>query len=281
MTSFLAQLLIWCNVPMNGLGRILQGVIGTLPGYVSNTIISAITGILLLIIYKYTSNQRAIGRVRNEIKANLLSLKLFKDSIIVTLQAQGRLFRGAFLLLLHSLIPMLIMIVPVILLLAQMGMWYQSRPLHIGEETVVTVKVNGDIKKQKPGLVLQSTPAVEATVGPVRIFTRREICWKIKAKENGYHQLIFSDGEQKFTKNLVIGDGYMRINPERPNRLWSKILLNPDEEPFGPESTVQSISIIFPERESYTSGSDWWLVYFFVASMVFAFLFKPLLKVKI
>jgi hypothetical protein len=128
---------------------------------------------------------------------------------------------------------------------------------------------------------LNATPVVEVTAGPVRIFTRREICWKIKAKESGYHQLIFSDGEQEYTKNLAIGDGYMRINTERPNRAWSKILLNPEEEPFGPESTVQSISIIFPDRVSYTSGSDWWLVYFFAASMLFAFLFKPLVKVKI
>jgi len=281
MTDFLAQLIIWCNIPMNGLGRILQGVMGTVPGYVSNTLISALTGILLLIIYKYTSNQRAIGRVQNEIKANLLALKLFKDSMIVTMQAQGRVFRGAFLLLLHSLLPMLIMAVPVSLLLAQMGMWYQSRPLPIGEETVVTVKVNGDMNRQMPELDLQTTPAAEVTAGPVRIFSKREICWKIKAKESGYHQLIFSDGEQKFTKNLAIGDGYMRINAERPNRLWSKILLNPDEESFGPESTVQSISIIFPERISYTCGSDWWLVYFFVVSMIFALLCKPLLKVKI
>jgi len=201
--------------------------------------------------------------------------------MIVTLQAQGRVCRGAFLLLLHSLPPMLIMMVPVALLLAQMGMWYQNRPLQVGEETVVTVKVNSDINRPMPKLDLVTTPAVEVAVGPVRIFSKREICWKIKAKVNGDHQLIFSDGEQQYTKSLAIGNGYMRINAERPKRVWSKILFNPAEEPFGPESTVQSISIIFPERLSYTSGSDWWLVYFFVASMVFAFLFKPLLKVKI
>jgi len=36
----------------------------------------------------------------------------------------------------------------------------------------------------------------------------------------------------------------------------AKILFNSDEEPFDPLSTVQAISIMFPERLSYTSGSN-------------------------
>jgi len=32
---------------------------------------------------------------------------------------------------------------------------------------------------------------------------------------------------------------------------------------------------------TWTSGSDWWIAYFFIASMVFALMAKPFLKVKI
>ena len=49
-----------------------------------------------MIIFKYTSNQKAIGRVRDHIKANMLALKLFKDDMSVTFKSQGRVFGGAF-----------------------------------------------------------------------------------------------------------------------------------------------------------------------------------------
>ena len=38
---------------------------------------------------------------------------------------------------------MLVMVVPVILILGQLSLWYQARPLRVGEEAVVTLKLNG------------------------------------------------------------------------------------------------------------------------------------------
>jgi len=279
--NFFAHIMTWINIPMNVLGKYALALIAVLPGWLSNTIVSAVTGVVLLIIFKYTSNQRAIGRVRDDIKANMLALKLFKDSISVTLQAQGRVFRGAFLLLLHAIRPMLVMIVPISLLLAQMGLWYQFRPLQRGEQTVVTMKISGKIDSPLPKVSIEPISAAEITMGPVRIFSKREISWKIRARENGYHRIVFKVDEQQFEKELAIGDGFMRVSAERPRWQWSDILLHPLEKPFGPDSVVKSISIDYPDRLSRTSGTDWWLIYFFVASLVFALIFKPFLKVRI
>jgi uncharacterized membrane protein (DUF106 family) len=215
-------------------------------------IISAVTGVLLLIIFKYTSNQKAIGRARDDIKAHMLALKLFKDSLVVTLKAQGRVFKGAFLLLFHAIVPMLVMIVPVSLLLGQMSLWYQSRPLRGGEEALVVMALNGDMESAWPEVSIKSTGGAEVTTGPVQVLSERQIYWKIKAVEDGYSEIDFGvDGQ------------------------------HPWERPFGPDSAVKSISIDYPERLSRTSGTDWWIGYFFVVSMVFAFIFKPFLKVRI
>jgi hypothetical protein len=176
---------------------------------------------------------------------------------------------------------MLVMILPVSLLLAQMGLWYQSRPLLPGEETVVTIRLNSNIETPWPNVNIGPTTAVDMTSGPVRILSKKEICWKIRALEDGYHHLIFQVGQQQIDKELAVGDSFMRLSPERPGWQWSDILVYPVEKPFGFDSVVQSISIDYPERLSRTSGTDWWLGYFFVASLVFALLFKPFLKVRI
>jgi uncharacterized membrane protein (DUF106 family) len=279
--NFLAQIITRINVLTNALGKFMLAPIGILPGWLSNTVVSAVTGVVLLIIFKYTSNQRAIGCVRDNIKANMLALKLFKDSISVTLQAEGRVFKGALLLLLHAIRPMLVMIVPVSLLLAQLGLWYQSRPLQPEEQTIITMKLNGRIDSPWPKVSIESIPGAKVTLGPVRISSKRQICWEIKAVENGCHRIIFEVDHQQIEKELSVGDGFMRVSVERPGWHWADILLHPWEEPFSPDSAVQSISINYPDRLSRTSGTNWWLIYFFVASMLFALIFKPFLKVRI
>jgi len=281
MMNFLAQIITWINVPVNAMGKSLLTPLAALPGWLSNTIISAIMGIVLLIIFKYTSNQRAIGRVRDNIKADMLALKLFKDSISVTLKSEGRLFKGAFLLLFYAIKPMLVMIVPVSLLLAQMGLWYQFRPLRAGEEAIVTLRLNSGVEEPWPNVEIAPTTAINVTSGPVQVFSKNEICWKIKAIESGYHRIIFQADEREIDKELAVGDGFMRVSAERPAWRWVDILQYPMEKPFGPDSIVQSISVDYPDRFSRIFGIPWWLIYFFVASMVFALLFKPFLKVRI
>ena len=73
----------------------------------------------------------------------------------------------------------------------------------------------------------------------------------------------------------------MRLSPKRPGPKLGDIFLYPLEKPFSTESPVDSIRVDYPERESSINGTDWWLVYLFVVSMAFAFIFKPFLKLRI
>ena len=143
------------------------------------------------------------------------------------------------------------------------------------------MKLNGEIGSAWPNISIDPLCPVETTIGPVQVLSKRQIYWKIKALENGHHHLIFQVNEHQIEKELSVGDDFRRVSFQRPGWQWSDILLHPSEKPFGPDSVVQSISISYPDRLSRTSGTDWWLAYFFAASMVFALLFKPFLKVRI
>jgi hypothetical protein len=279
--DFLAQIVVWLNAVANTLGRWVLAPIAVLPGWLSATLIAAATGVVLLIAFKYTSNQGAIKRVKDEIKANLLALKLFKDSTSVAFRAQGHILLSAFLLLVFSVVPMLVMVVPVLLILGQLALWYQSRPLQVGEDAVMTVKLKGNPGSSWPDVRLQPTDAVETIVGPVRVPTKREICWNIKARQSGYHGLVFHVGEEIGGKELAVGDGFMRVSTLRPGWRWSDVLLHPWEKPFASDSPIQSIEIDYPKRSSWTSGTDSWLIYWFAVSLASGFCFRRLLKVNI
>jgi hypothetical protein len=280
MMDALTQVIVWLNAAANALGWLLAPI-ALLPGWFSATILGAVSGVVLLGVFKYTSDQKGINRVRDDIKANMLALKLFKDSVKVAFRAQGRLFVGAFWLFLFGLVPLLVMIVPVMLLLGQMSLWYQQRPLRVDEEAVVTLKLNGGADDPCPDVNLQSDGAAEMLLGPVQVASKREVCWNIVAREGGLHRLTFQVGDQTVDKELAIGDSFMRVSAQRPGWDWSGVLTQPRERPFPPDSSVRSIEIDYPRRVSWTSGSDWWVVYWFGVSLGAAFCFKGVLKVNV
>jgi hypothetical protein len=271
----------WLNAAAGAVGRWALAPIGLVPGWLSATLVAAVTGLGLLVVFKYTSNQRAIRRVRDDVKAHLLALKLFKESTSVTLRAQGRILLGAWRLLLLSVVPMLVMIVPVCLLLGQLALWYQSRPLAVGEEAVMTLKLNGEADSPWPEVRLEPTTAMEVTVGPVRVLSQREVCWNVRALEHGYHRLVLHVGDRALDKEMAVGDGFMRVSAERPAWQWTRMLLHPGERPFAPDSPVHSVAIDYPERSSWTSGTDWWVVYWLVVSLVAAWCFRSWINVNI
>jgi hypothetical protein len=132
-----------------------------------------------------------------------------------------------------------------------------------------------------PDIQLEPSQAFESLIGPVRVPTERSLYWSIKAKQPGLHLLAFHLGDQTAEKEFVVGDGFMRTSLERPRWSWTEALLHPWETPFLPDSIVQSIDIQYPERVSWTSGTDTWIVYWFVVSMLAAFAARPWFNVSI
>jgi hypothetical protein len=274
------RLVVWLNALANACGSVLLAPIGLLPGWLSATLVAVVTGVALLAVFKYTSNQRAIKRVKDDIKANLLALKLFNTSAGVALASQVRVIRGALQLLALALVPMLVMAFPVLFLLGQLSLWYQARPLRPGEDALVTLKLRDEAGRSLPDAALEPTSVVDVTVGPVRVPSKHEVCWKIEAREAGRHRLMFRLGDERCEKELVVGEHFMRTSLLRPDWELSDALVHPAEEPFIPESPFRSIAIDYPQRSAWTSGTDSWLVYWFAVSMVSGFAFRGLLNVN-
>lgn len=291
MTDSLVQIVVWLSRLADGMGRFALAPIAWMPGWLSATVVSAATAILLLVVFKHTSRQLAIKRVRDDIQAQLLAVRLFKDNVLVTFRAEGRILLGAVRLMLLAVVPMLVMTLPVCLLLAQLALWYQCRPLGVGEETVVTVTIRDGRAAQSrtptwghwsaAEICMEPSPGIEVTAGPIRVLSKRQICWGVKGRKKGRYRLAFQVGPCTACKQLVVGDGFMRLDAKRPSWNWSDVLLHPAEPPFRPESPVASIEIAYPDRQSWVCGTNGWVVYWLGASMLFAFCVRPWLHVRI
>ena len=213
MTYVLAQVAAWLSAAANVLGRFLLAPVGVVPGWLSATVVAAVTGVLLLAVFKYTSNQGAIKRVRNDINAHLLALKLFKDSARVSLRAQGRILRGAFRLFVLAIVPMLVMVVPVTLLLGQLALWYQARPLGSARTPSSRSSSTAMPASAWPAVSLQPTDAVE-------VDGRARSACGASARSAGTSRpaspaatgWCSRSATRPIAKELAIGDGFMRVS---------------------------------------------------------------------
>jgi hypothetical protein len=262
-----------CTVIADG----IYAALSSLPVWLGLTLVSAVTGVVMLIAFRYTSNQKAIGRARDDITANLLALKLFKDEISVTFRSQGRVLGALARLQWHMLRPVFIMLLPMLLLLGQMGVRYQWRPLHSGEQTLIRLHLN-PAQTDAPETVLEPNPGVIVEAGPVP--GGGEVVWRIRGGQPGRHTLRFRVGGATVEKELVVGDGFQRVSAERLGLRWTSQILHPAELLLPAGGTVESIEIQYAGVHSYIYGANWWILSFFVISMLFALLLKPVFKVR-
>lgn len=245
-------------------------------------IISGLTGVGMLLIWRYTSNQPAIADVRNKIAANLLAARLFKDELSVTFRAQRQIIWQAIRLLGLSLRPMAVMFVPFVLMMAQIGLRFEYRPIPVGQRTRIQVTVKQGAKVNGIGAMLQVPDGVKVDANdPCRVQPLRTIDWRITPTRPGDYTLVFGDGADRIEMPLCAGAGFRRISTVRGGSLVGRLLYSTERSI--PESSVfEAIRIYYPKRSTPIFGLQvHWLITLLVLSIISALLFKPFTKTHI
>lgn len=251
-------------------------VLSPLPDWLELTVISAGLGVVMLVAFKHTSNQKAIAGAKDAIKANLLALKLFKDDLRVTLVSQGRVLKGVCRLQWHMVKPIAILAFPMLLVIGQMGVRYQWRALRPDESARISVKsAEGSGDRE---VTLDGGEAVVIEVEGVP--GGGSVDWRVRAARAGTHTLRFQVGGQVVEKSLRVGDGSGAVSAERVAGHWFSQILHPGEPRLPGELGWTTIEVAYPRREGWYSGSDWWILSFFVVSMAAALVLAPALKVR-
>ncbi len=248
------------------------------PGWVSLLVFSAVTAVAGLLVYKYTSNQDGIKRVKARIKAHTLAIKLFRDELGVMVRSLASIVLGAVGMLRYALLPMVIMIVPFVLVMAQLGQRYQWRPLVVGEGFVLRLQLADGLDAARVETSLSVGENVEEEAR-VRCVSAGEVLWRMRAVKDGAASIAIRVGDETVEKTVVVGSGFERVNLVRSRGDFSDSLLHPGESPVE-AGNVASVRISYPVRESWVCGGDLWLVWLIGGSFVLAFAFKPVLKVE-
>jgi uncharacterized membrane protein (DUF106 family) len=271
------------NLVVGGLvGAILWPFRGLSPWF-GLTAVSLLTALLMLEVYKLTSNQAAIRRAKDRIKAHLLELRLYKDNMRVTLRAQAAILRANLAYMGANLKPLAVMIIPLVLILAQLSLWFDRAPLAPGQETLVKVGFDKAIDPVTLDLALDPPPGIEVTSPPVRIADEHEAVWRLKAVSPGPGRLTLRIGRLSVEKAVTVGGRDLaRVSALASRGNFWKRLLYPGEPPLPAETPVRSIEVLYPAAALVAFGLRiHWLVAYLVLSIVFGFALKGVFRVEI
>ena len=251
--------------------------------WVGLVVVSLLTALLMLEVYKLTSNQPAIRRAKDLIKAHLYEMRLYKDDMRVTLAAQGSILKANLSYLAANLKPLAVMIVPLVLILAQLSVWYDRAPLRPGQETLVKARLAPTADPLAAGLDLEVPPVLEITAPAVRISDLHEVVWRVKAVSPGEGRLVVRAGGTALEKTVAVGDGALgRVSALASLGSFPKRVLYPGERPLAGGTPVRSVEVLYPARRLAAFGLGvHWLIAYFVLSVVFGFAFKGVFKVEI
>jgi uncharacterized membrane protein (DUF106 family) len=246
-------------------------------------LISLLTGLLMLFIFRHTSNQEGIRRTKNTIKARLLELRLYKDNMRVSLKAYGHILLANLKYLGHSIKPMLVMIVPILLILIQLNLWFGYRSLDVGQEAVLKIRLEETKNPLQTEIVIEPPAGISVETPALRIEELREIDWRLRALDKGVHAITLRRENQSFSKQVAVGQNRLsKISAVKAGSSFFDQTFNPGEKPLPKNMGIRSVEVAYPAPGMNLFG--WhihWLIVFFALSIIFGFGLKGFFKVEI
>ena len=262
-----------------------------LPPIVGLAVVSLATAVAMLLVYGATSDQRRIAEVKRGMVAALFEIRLFNDDLAALFRAQGEMLRHNAAYLRLSLVPMLWLIVPIGLVVAQLEFRYgyagptRGQPVlvkaHLRAATAghVETEAAGDFSTaHAPAAVLDAPKQIHLLTSAVWFPETQEVIWRVTPDAPGEYVLNATINGGTFAKTFDATDRVVRRSPVRLSAGVLNQLMYPAEPPLPGSAGVTSISVSYPSRSIRVLRWDLpWLVVYFGLSMLFALMLrKPL-----
>lgn len=248
------------------------------------SVVSLVIAIGMLYVFKWTSNQKALEAVKRRIHASLFEIRLFNDDFRAIMRAQFDILRHNLRYVGLSLVPLLWMMIPLVLIIAQLQFHYGYQGLELGEPVLLKVELEQKGQAARPQIELQAPAGIKVEAGPVWIPAEGELAWRIAAEQKGDYELSFALDGQTYTKTVRVRDDVVRRSTLRPGKSFFDQLLYPAEAPLPSGAPIRAIELAYPPGDAGITGWDnelTWMGVFFVLSLVFAFALRGPLGVTI
>lgn len=222
-------------------------------------LVSILAGVAMVYVFRRWSDQDALRGTASRMLAHLMEFRLFIDEPALVMRAQRELFVENWRLLRLLARPSLILVIPSIVLLAQMDACYGRAALRVGDPAVVTVQLKHFSGADPTGIVLKAPAAIRVETPGVRVPSVNQISWRIRPIGPVAGRLQIVEPERVITKSIVAGEGVHYLSERRST---PEFFLHLSEAPLV-DSAVASIEVLYPSATILHLN---WLVWFLLIS---------------
>ncbi|MFO7627410.1 MAG: hypothetical protein R6V62_09150 [Candidatus Fermentibacteraceae bacterium] len=246
------------------------------PPFTGLLTVSLVFGVIMILIFKFASNQRAIGAIRSRMGARALGMLLHLHSPVTVIKTAAALMADNFAYLWRIITPMLVIAVPFILTAAALDARYGSMPVPRGVPTTVTL--TWDVLPAREGFSVTGT-GITVIEPVVFVDTLRQTSFRVQNANPGATVtaggVTFPLGASAEGSGPVIYRGAARMNA-------AERLLKPFLAPLPNDSPVIEVTAGIPEARYSILGGRWsWLTVFLVYSSLAAIAGAAAFKVKV
>lgn len=253
------------------------------------SLVSAVCAFILLLLFKKISDQEKIKYHKDKIVGYILEIGLFRDQFGKTLTNQVRIFYHNLIYLRYVATPFLLMMVPVILICMQLENYLGYQPFSEGGQFICKVSLDMDTSENIEGdlerVSIETSPGINLETRPLRIVEEGTLYFRAKItddQKNQYVTVRLDGTKDAVHKEIVVLNDRKSFSPEKCKAGNLNYFLCTGEEPISSDSGFLSVAINY--SKAYYPLLLWEfspIIYFFILSLVFGLVIKPIIKVNI
>lgn len=234
--------------------------------------VSVATGLFVLWIFKQTTDLAALRSTIKRIQAHLLEFRLFYDEPRLIWRAQKAIVRENLRFLALMARPALILMLPMAWLLLQLDAVYAYAPLPIGQPSVITAQMSGQIMPENVAATLETPPEIAIETEPVRSAADRQISWRIRPLHPVRGSLRVRLRDAAIDKTIAAGTRPIFLIRKRVHSLLH-FLIRPEEARL-PVGEIAWVEVDYPKTDVTIAGIALpWIAWFVLISTLSALVF--------
>lgn len=240
------------------------GPLLNLPSFWTILIISAGITLLITVVYKYTTNQKEMKVIKEDLKKYQKEMKETKDTKkLMVLQKKALDLNMKYMM--SSFKSTLYTFIPIIIIFAWLNSHIAYYPLYPGQDFSVTAEFG---EGAKGNISVSSIPELKFITPQDVPIEDRKAAWKLNG-DAGEYRLKFVYGTEEYDMDILITNERTYITPEKPikdSKLKMIVVGNEKVHPFG-------------DNFNLFGWHPGWLATYIILSLVFSTAFRKLMKV--
>ena len=218
--------------------------------------VAVVLGVLVALVFGRLVDRERLRRARNDLRAALLEIWLYRRDPRVVLQAEKALLVANLSYLRAFLLPLAGALLLVAPLLVQSHFRFGLTAVPAGAEVLLTVELDPDRDRLEGiGPKVSWARGAGRLSPPVRVLTRQRVVWRVRPEGPGPHLLHVAGGGQEVEFPLRAGRYEGSVGAARAaSPYWH--LLQPRTDPLGPDSVFRRIWLEYPDADA---GWLFWL----------------------